>query len=54
MRPGAYRVRVEAFDGRPANERAGRTVVDEATAWIGQVGDAWDDRLAALARHLKR
>ena len=40
--------------GRETRYRLTPAPLDEATAWIGRVGDAWDDRLAALARHLKR
>jgi DNA-binding transcriptional ArsR family regulator len=32
-----------ALDGRP---------LDEAAAWLERVGSAWDERLAALQRHV--
>ena len=40
--------------GRETRYRLTPAPLDEATAWIERVGDAWDDRLAALARHLGR
>ncbi len=39
--------------GRETHYRLTPAPLDEATAWIEQVGSAWDDRLAALARHLR-
>jgi DNA-binding transcriptional ArsR family regulator len=40
--------------GRETRYRLTPAPLDEATAWIEQVGSAWDERLAALARHLGR
>jgi DNA-binding transcriptional ArsR family regulator len=34
-----------ALDGRP---------LDEAAAWLERVGSEWDERLAALHRHVER
>jgi DNA-binding transcriptional ArsR family regulator len=40
--------------GRETRYRLTPAPLDEATAWIEHVGSAWDERLAALARHLRR
>ncbi len=48
--------------GLVRSERRGRetryalegAALDDATAWLERVGSQWDERLAALARHVER
>jgi DNA-binding transcriptional ArsR family regulator len=40
--------------GREQRYRLEPTVIDSAAAWMREVGSQWDDRLAALQRHLSR
>ena len=46
-------VRVER-QGRETRYRLEAAPLDDAAAWLEQVGAAWDERLAALARHVSR
>jgi DNA-binding transcriptional ArsR family regulator len=40
--------------GRETRYRLTPEPLDEAVEWLTSVGGAWDDRLAALQRHLRR
>jgi DNA-binding transcriptional ArsR family regulator len=40
--------------GRDVRYELRATALDPAAAWIAEVGDRWDRRLAALARHAAR
>jgi DNA-binding transcriptional ArsR family regulator len=41
-------------EGREVLYRVTPTPMSDAVAWMAQVGGQWDERLAALARHLAR
>lgn len=40
--------------GRETRYRLEAAPLEDAAAWLEQVGAAWDERLAALARHVSR